>query len=202
MLTIAVQAGGESRRMGSNKALMDFLGQPLISRILERVSPLADELLVTTNRPQDFEFLQMPVFPDIIPGRGALGGLYTALNFAKQPLVAVLACDMPFVNPDLLNAEKELLIKTQADIVIPQLDGGLEPFHAIYRRDACLKPVQSAISNRKWRADAWFDQVQLVLFSIQEIINYDPLLLSFKNINTPDDYQNAVQLARSLENKV
>ena len=94
MLSIVVQAGGQSARMGENKALKPFLGRPLVQRVLERLAPIADELLLTTNQPEDFAFLKLPLFTDIKPGRGPLGGLYTALVSAKYPFVAVVACDM------------------------------------------------------------------------------------------------------------
>ncbi|MFL7867205.1 MAG: molybdenum cofactor guanylyltransferase, partial [Anaerolineales bacterium] len=70
MLTICVQAGGESRRMGRDKALMPFLGRPLIQRVVDRLSPIADEIIVTTNNPDDYRFLGLPLFPDLKPGRG------------------------------------------------------------------------------------------------------------------------------------
>ena len=108
MLTVVIQAGGESRRMGQDKALIPFLGDHLIQRVRGRVAPLADELLVTTNQPQGYRFLGLPLFPDLIPGRGALGGLYTALSAASQPLVAVVACDMPFVNAEMLAAGRDM----------------------------------------------------------------------------------------------
>ena len=72
MLTICVQAGGESSRMGKDKALMSFLGRPLIQRVVDRLSPIADEIIVTTNRPENYTFLELPLFPDLKPGRGAL----------------------------------------------------------------------------------------------------------------------------------
>jgi molybdopterin-guanine dinucleotide biosynthesis protein A len=78
MFTLAVQAGGQSSRMGEDKALKPFLGRPLIQRVIERLALMADEVLVTTNRPEAFAFLNLPLFPDLKPGR-ALGGLYTAL---------------------------------------------------------------------------------------------------------------------------
>ena len=95
MLTICVQAGGESSRMGQDKALMPFLGRPLIQRVTDRLAPIADEVIVTTNHPEDYRFLGLPLFPDLKPGRGALGGLYTALSSATCESVAVVACDMP-----------------------------------------------------------------------------------------------------------
>ena len=195
MLTVAVQAGGESHRMGRDKALLPFLGKPLIARVLERVAPVADEVLVTTNQPQEYGFLGVALFQDLKPGRGSLGGLFTALSAASQPLVAVLACDMPFVNADLLAAERDLLLATQADIAIPRTSGGLEPFHAVYRRDTCLPAIAAALEADLWRVDAWFPQVDLRALSLDEIRRYDPQLLCFLNVNTPEELEDAVRLA-------
>ena len=88
MLTVCIQAGGQSSRMGEDKALKSFLGRPLIQRVVDRLSPIADELIVTTNRPQDFSFLRVRLIADLKPARGALGGLYTAITSAAHPLVA------------------------------------------------------------------------------------------------------------------
>src|SRR5512141_666268 len=104
MLSVVVQAGGESTRMGENKALKPFLGRPLIQRVVERLAPIADEVLITTNQPDQFAFLKVPLFPDQRPGRGALGGLHTAIASAHEPYVAVVACDMPFASAQLLQA--------------------------------------------------------------------------------------------------
>ena len=78
MLSVVVQSGGQSTRMGENKALRIFLGRPLIQRVVERLAPIADELLVTTNQPEAYAFLKLPLLPDLQPGRGPLGGLHTA----------------------------------------------------------------------------------------------------------------------------
>jgi len=199
MLTIAIQAGGESRRMGHDKALMPYLGRPLIQRVIDRLSPIADELIVTTNNPEAYRFLGLPLFADLVPGRGALGGLYTALGSASQPLVAVVACDMPFVCADLLDAMRNSLISANKDIVIPRPQGGLEPFHAVYRRDTCLPHIQTALEADKWRVDAWFAQVDTCFFAQQELLSYDPNLLCFSNVNTPEELKAAEQLALQKE---
>jgi len=198
MLTIVIQAGGQSRRMGQDKALLPFLGQPLISRVVRRLSPIADEVLITTNKPEEYKFLKLPLFSDLIPNRGALGGLHTALKAARCPYVAVVACDMPFINPKLLSAQYDLLVDRKADIVIPKLAGGLEPFHAIYRRDACLPHIAAAIQDDEWRVDSWFHKVNLLSFTQDMIVQYDPQLLSFRNVNTPKELEGAIQLARKL----
>src|SRR5512147_3255637 len=98
MLTVCIQAGGQSSRMGEDKALKTFLGRPLIQRVIDRLSPIADEIILTTNHPEEYTFLDLPLFSDLKPGRGALGGLYTAIASATNPFVAVVACDMPFAS--------------------------------------------------------------------------------------------------------
>jgi molybdopterin-guanine dinucleotide biosynthesis protein A len=136
---------------------------------------------------------------DILPDRGALGGLYTALSAANHNMVAILACDMPFVNPDLLAAERDYLVKMQADLVVPMTDNGMEPLHAVYRKDKCLQPVKGAIEADKWRADSWYHLVNLQQFPLQEIHKSDPQLLSFKNVNTPQELEKAIKLAQEID---
>jgi molybdopterin-guanine dinucleotide biosynthesis protein A len=199
MLTLVIQAGGESRRMGRDKGLLPFLGRTLIERILANLSPLADEWIVVTNHPERYRFLNLPLVSDVYPGRGALGGVYTALQFASQPLVAVVACDMPFANADLFSAEVDILRKdTGVDAAIPQNLQGLEPFHAVYRRETCLPAAKAALDGGLWRVDSWYSQVSLRLLPVTEVQKYDPDLLAFQNINTPDDLLHAEQVAASL----
>ena len=196
MLTIVIQAGGESRRMGEDKALRPFLGRPLIQRVIDRVQPLADELLVTTNAPENYEFLKLPLVPDLIPGRGALGGLYTAIQAAQHDLVAILACDMPFASPELLAAQRDWLADPEIDAAIPKTEGGTEPFHAIYRQSTCLLAIRTAIEADKWRVDAWFSRVKIRWVSPEEAARFDPLQLAFWNVNTPDEFKQAELLAK------
>jgi molybdopterin-guanine dinucleotide biosynthesis protein A len=197
MLTVVIQAGGESRRMGQDKGLAPFLGKPLISRVIQRISPIADELLITTNRPEAYKSLDLPLFPDLIPGRGALGGLYTALSAATFPFVAVVACDMPFINAGLLAAERDILLAEDVAAVIPHLGGGVEPFHAAYRREVCLPHIRAALDADKWRADAWFSQVKIHLMRKEQIIQYDPELRSFWNVNTPEELHEAEKMVNT-----
>jgi len=201
MLTIAIQAGGKSRRMGEDKALIPFWGKPLISRVVDRISSTGDEVIIITNHPENYQFLNLPMFPDLIPGRGALGGLYTALSVASHPVAAVVACDMPFINARLLAAERDLLLREQADVVIPHSDGGLEPFHAVYRREACIPPIEAALRSGKWRVNAWFNKVNLYVLPSEEIQKYDPQLLSFRNVNTPQDLETALQIAQESRSR-
>lgn len=198
MLSVVIQAGGGSTRMGEDKALKPFLKRPLIERVVGRLRPAADELLVTTNRPAAYGFLGLPLFPDLRPGRGALGGLYTALASATHEVVAVVACDLPFASAPLLVASAGILIQDQADVVIAETAHGLEPLHAVYRREACLGPIESAIDAGQWRMISWFAKVRVRRLHPDELSRYDPDGLAFRNVNTPEEFAEAEQMASEL----
>ena len=197
MLTVCIQAGGQSSRMGEDKALKPFLGRPLIQRVVERLSPIADELIVTTNRPEEYTFLDLRLVPDLKPGRGALGGLYTAVASASHPLVAVVACDMPFASAPLLEAAARLMVQEERDVVIARTEVGYEPFHALYRRGTCLSAIEAAIESDQWKVIAWFPQVKVRVLTQDELRQFDPAGLAFWNVNTPDEFIQAEQLAQS-----
>jgi molybdopterin-guanine dinucleotide biosynthesis protein A len=197
MLSLVIQAGGESRRIGSDKALLPFLGKALILRPLSRLAGLADEVLVTSNQPDNFHFLSLAPIPDLLPGYGALGGLYTALSAASHPYVAVVACDMPFASPALLAFELLQLRESGADAVVPHTASGYEPFHAIYRAETCLPHVRLALEAGKQRVDAWFNQTRIHYLEPDDMLPYDPHSLAFLNINTLDDLEEAERIARA-----
>jgi molybdopterin-guanine dinucleotide biosynthesis protein A len=180
--------------MGEDKALLDFNGQPLIARVLRRVAHLADEILVTANQPQAYKFLQVPCIPDPLPGQGALGGLYTALSSAQHPLVAVVACDMPFVSAGLLAFQQEVLLATPVDAAIPRTPEGLEPFHSIYRKTTCLPLVKDALEKGLRRVDCWMAQADIRYLTPEEVGVYDARGLAFLNVNTPEDLAAAMQM--------
>lgn len=196
MLTISIQAGGGSTRMGEDKALKLFLGRPLIQRVIDRLAPIADEIIVTTNRPDNYAFLDLRLVSDLKPGRGALGGLYTALFFAACDVVAVVACDMPFASSRLVEAAVRLLVEEDADVVIPESDEGLEPLHAVYRRATCIPAIKAAIAADKWKVISWFPQVKVRALKMDEIKLLDPSGLCFWNLNTPQEFAEAERRAR------
>jgi molybdopterin-guanine dinucleotide biosynthesis protein A len=196
MLSVVIQAGGASSRMGEDKALKLFLGRPLIQRVIDRLTPIADEIIVTTNRPADYEFLNLRLASDLKPGRGALGGLYTAIASATHPLVAVVACDMPFASSTFFEGARRLMVNEEADVVIAKTDEGYEPFHALYRRDTSLPAIRSAIEADKWKVIAWFPQVKVRILSPDEIKHFDLSGLCFQNLNTPEEFIQAEQRAR------
>ena len=196
MLTVVIQAGGASSRMGEDKALKPFLGRPLIQRVIERLSPLADEVIVTTNRPVDYAFLNLRLVADRKQGRGALGGLYTAIASAADPFVAVVACDMPFASPVFFEGARRLIVQEGADVVVAKTEEGYEPFHALYRRETCLPAIEAAIAADQWKVISWFSQVKVRVLTPEEMKGFDPSGLCFWNLNTPEEFSEAESRAQ------
>jgi len=194
-ITVVIQAGGQSSRMGEDKALKPFLGRPLIQRVIDRLTPIADELIVTTNRPAEYGFLNLRLIPDLKPGRGALGGLYTAIASAASPLVAVVACDMPFASTMFFEGARRLMVEEEADVVIAKTDEGYEPLHALYRRESCLHAIESAIDADQWKVIAWFPKIKVRELTSQEVKEFDPSGLCFWNLNTPEEFLEAEKRA-------
>jgi len=184
--------------MGQDKALLDFGGRPLVQHVLSRVASLADETIITTNHPEGYRFLGLSLVPDLIPDRGALGGLYAALSAATYPLVAVVACDMPFANANLLAHCRDLLLADAGlDAIIPSTEHGLEPLHAVYRQETCRPAVKAAIETDQWRMIAWHKDVKVRVLPPEESARYDPEGLVFWNLNTPEEFEAALQHIQS-----
>ena len=203
MLTVVIQAGGQSSRMGEDKALKSFLGKPLIERVMDRLKPIADEMIITTNRPADYEFLNARLVSDLKPDRGALGGLYTAVASASHPYVAVVACDMPFASKRFFENGIRLMEDEEPDVVIARLNeeggkksGGYEPLHALYRKETCLHAIEDAIDKDLWKVIVWFPQVKVRALTPDEVNTLDPSGLCFWNLNTPEEFAEAEQRAK------
>ena len=179
--------------MGEDKALKPFLGKPLIQRVINRLSPIADELIITTNRPADYAFLNQRLIADLKPGRGALGGLYTAIASARHPFVAVVACDMPFASKSFFESAHRLIVQKEADVVIAKTEAGYEPLHALYRRETCLPAIEAAIEADQWKVVSWLPNVNMRILSPAELKLFDPSGLCFWNVNTPEEFEKAEQ---------
>ena len=193
-VTVVVQAGGESRRMGQSKALVPFAGRPLICRLVERLSPVADEFIITTNEGDKLAFLHelypdvhINLVPDLHDYRGALPGIHTALEAASNPFVAIVACDMVFASARLIVAESLAMKESGADLVVPVNKHGYEPFHALYRRESCLPHVRELLASGDKRAQSFFDRLNIREFTQHEVLIAEPMGGCFINANTPDE---------------
>ena len=188
-VSIVIQAGGQSSRMGEDKGLVDLCGRPMIENVIERLSPYGNEMIITTNQPESYLRFGIRTKTDIYQNYGALAGLHTALFAATNELVFVVACDLPFVNRGLFKFMKNLFVAKSVDVVIPKTEKGYEPFYAFYRKSTCLPLVTEAISSGKRRLISWFEYANVHPVFETVIREFDPGLDSFSNINTPEDLE-------------
>ena len=192
MVSVVVLAGGQSRRMGRDKAFIDLGGQLVIERVLAAVSPLTDDLFIGTNDGKKYERFGLRTVPDVYPDKAALGGIYTAIAEARHPRVLIVACDMPLLNTNLL----QFLIKINptADIVAPLINPPQpETTHAIYSK-ACLPAIEPLLAANRLRVVGFFEAVNTHYVPRDEITPHDPELHSFINMNTPDELEQVRQL--------
>src|SRR4030043_1522386 len=141
-VSCALLAGGESRRMGQDKAFIQIGGISLFDHVYGKCKELFSELIIVTNQPQQFCKYQAYTVIDVLRGAGSLGGLYTGLMRASNDHTFCVACDMPFLKPELVShlIEKRL----NYDIVMPRTKEGPEPLHAIYSK-RCIQPIKKML---------------------------------------------------------
>ena len=193
-VTVVIQAGGESRRMGQSKATVPFGGRPMICRLIERLSPAADELVITTNEAERLQFVH-EMYPDLnirlvkdeCDYRGALPGLYTAIKSATSPYVAVVACDMVLASASLVRGEAIEMNEKGTDVVVPVNKHGFEPFHALYRKETCLPAIKQRLDEGNKRAQSFFDLVNVEEFPQARVLETSPMGGCFVNANTPEE---------------
>jgi molybdopterin-guanine dinucleotide biosynthesis protein A len=188
-VAVGILAGGASSRMGSNKALLEFRGRPLLERQLGVVRPIFERVLVGANDPAPYAPFGVEVVPDVLAERCALTGIHALLAAARTEHVFVVACDLPFLNPALI---EDLLGRRGAmDVVLPVTTRGPEPLHAVYSR-ACLPAIEGCAREGRWKATAFHDRVKVTEVPLRE----DDWLLEgrspFLNVNTPDELRSAL----------
>ncbi len=195
-LTAVILAGGMSRRLGRNKALEPFQGEPLIRRVIARMGQVGESVSVIVNEPKRAHELDLPEEVtsrvDRYPGKGSLGGIVTGLLTSPTEWSAFCACDMPFVNTRLYRYLAAL--RDGYDAVVPVVDGRPEPTHALYSR-VCIGPIEGRIAANDLKISSFFSEVRVKLVPEDEIRRLDPDLLSFFNVNTQGDLETAVNLA-------
>ena len=191
-VTGVIQAGGRSTRMGGEpKALMELGGKRIIERIVDVLGSVLPDLLIVTNTPELYAFLGLPMVPDVLPDHGSLGGIYSGLKAAKGDAAFTVACDMPFLNPEVVR----LVVSHagEADVVIPKVGDQYEPLHALYAR-ACLPYMEAALQAKRFKVVGFFPNVKVLEIPMAEVARFADPAVCFMNVNTPDE----LALARSL----
>ncbi len=194
-VTGVILAGGKSRRMGENKALMQLGDNSLIEHVIRRIRLITDELLIITNSPTEYAHLGVPMRGDMLPGTGALGGIYTGLTHGSHDAVLCVACDSPFLEPKLLTYLVSVL--GEYDAVMPETyarhndtQTTLQTLCAVYSK-RCLPIIELMLQESELRVHALQERAYIKCISPEVWQDFDPDGKSFFNINTPEDFERA-----------
>jgi molybdopterin-guanine dinucleotide biosynthesis protein A/molybdopterin converting factor small subunit len=190
-----ILAGGRSSRMGQAKALLMFDGEPLIAHVVRMLQRLFSEIVVVASPDQELPGLPVTLVRDDVAFQGPVSGIYHGVNASSASISFVCSCDLPFVNLPLVS----YLVSQVGgyEVVVPYWEGRFQPLFAIYRKT--VAPYLRAQLNRgELRPVFLFDKVQTRKIDQEEIRDYDPEGLSFFNMNTPQDYEAALQKWRQL----
>lgn len=188
--TAVVLAGGKSSRMGRPKSLLLFDGEPLILHIVRALQRLFAETVIVAAPDQDLPDLPAIVVRDEVAYQGPVGGIYYGLKAAGGNFCFVTSCDVPFLNPSLISYLISQI--SDHDAVVPRWENRFQPLHAVYRTSV-LPLLKEQLEHGELRPVYLFDKVQTCKIGEEEIRRFDPEGLSFLNMNTPDDYQHALQ---------
>lgn len=172
--------------MGQNKAFIEIEGVPIINRIYGLFKELFEEAIIVTNHAASFKNFGSKVLQDLIPDRGALGGLYTGIFFSSFQYSFCVACDMPFINKSLVQYLFENIRGHDADVIVPRTKDGLQPLHAIYSKN-CLAPIERIIQEGKYRIIDFYKMVGVKIVDEKDFLFLDPRRQSFINVNTPEE---------------
>jgi len=194
-LSVAIVAGGRSSRMGRDKSFVLLHGKPMIEHVVACVSVLpVESILLIANRPDDYAYLCLPTYPDVFPGKGALGGIFSAVHHSPCEYTLVVGCDMPYLSDALLRYMASLLDERAGpyDVIVPVHDGHPQGLHAIYRK-TCLAPIQADLEAGRLKVIGFYGVVRVRYIQPAEYHDLDPQGRSFQNINTPEELERANQ---------
>ena len=191
-VTGLVLAGGASSRMGRNKARLALDGEMLVSRVVRVLAGITPDVRIVSNDAASYDFLGLPIIPDVTPGYGPLMGLYSGLLAASGELAVLVAVDMPFLSVSLIR--HLLALAAEYDVVIPRAQDRLHPLCAVYRRSTCLPAIEQAIERQQRRLIAFHPQVRVRTVPEPELRTMSPDLRALMNVNTPEELAAAERL--------
>ncbi len=188
-----ILAGGENKRFGGReKAFITIHGRSILDHLYGLFQELFDEIILVTNNPAAYLKWNLNIATDLFALRGSLTGIHAGLFYAANPHVFVAACDTPFLCKELVGALLDS-VNPDLDIVIPCTDEGFEPLCAVYSK-RCLVPIEQQLLRKELKIDLLFKKVRLKKILAPALRQFDPQLLSFFNINTPEDLEQARDL--------
>ena len=193
---VIILSGGNSRRMGTNKALLKIAEKPNIERIKEEVEKQFKEILLVTNDLDSYQFLNIPMVSDHFLGKGPLAGIHAGLAASQNEINLVVACDMPFVSAGL----GMILVENigEYDAVVPLIEGKQHPLFAVYHKRT-LPKLEDCLVNNNLRMKNLLDQVNTLHMTEKDFQKYGDQRLEriFFNMNHRDEYIHAKKWAET-----
>ena len=198
-IAAAILAGGMARRMGgANKAGLRIGNERIIDRQLRLLRQIADPVFIVAASAEPFQELEITVVPDVVPGAGPLGGIYTALTASRCARTLIVACDLPYLSLPLLD---RLAAPSDADLVIPRTTRGYEPLCATWSA-TCAGAIWRRIQNGTLKTALVMEELRVEEIGPEVLASCDPHGLLFVNVNTPHDYERARRLGRMESNSM
>ncbi|WP_181592926.1 molybdenum cofactor guanylyltransferase [Paenibacillus sp. YN15] len=197
MLTGAILAGGQNRRMGKEKALLPFSGELLIQRQIRTMSEVCEEIIVVTNQPTLFLPIldrSIRIITDYYPGKGPLSGMHAALTLSRNPEVWIVGCDMPFLSAGAATAMQELKAALKCDAVVPVIEGRSHPLHGIYSK-GCADAISALLLSGESRVS---EMLRMIYWQEAPEAHFAEKHIGLDfvtNMNTPEEYELALKHA-------
>ena len=194
-ISCIVLAGGRGARLGRDKN-REVVGEScLLQRVVSSLSLFECEIIIVTANKQPplppIDYPGLRIIEDTCSGKGALGGIYTGLAASSSHYNFTVACDMPFLDYNLMRYIMQL--SPGFDAVVPRLGDMVEPLHAVYSKD-CLVPIETVFRQNNLSIYSLYSLIKVRYVEVDEIDTFDPAHRSFFNINTEDDLNTARKL--------
>ena len=200
-ITGIILAGGQSRRLGRDKAVEKLEGVRIIDRILQVMMTACDSMIVVGDKPGREKELELPpkilFIPDSFNDCGSLGGLYTGLSAANTKWSFAVACDMPLLCIPLIEKMKDYLNDKSFDAVVPVVNLNFQPTHSFYSK-ACLPFIEERLRARRLRMDGYFESIKLKVIGEDWINQFAGGANSFLNVNTEVDLSAARNIIQGV----
>lgn len=164
-----------------DKSRLFFRGETFLERILSNLTDFKHRFIITNNNPSFFPPLDADFYPDLVPGIGPLGGIYTALNKAEENQIFITTCDMPLITKTSIET---IAYAGDYDLIIPVHNGKFEMLFAVYSKK-CLSQIEDMIINRQYKITGIFDDDSLL---VKKVPVDDSFMKTLRNINTPEEY--------------
>ena len=193
-----VLAGGQSSRMGSDKAFLELDGQALISRMLEIVRAVTPVTRIIGNVEKFRAYGE--VVDDEFPGCGPLAGIHAALRISAEELNLILAVDMPFVAVEFLRYLVQQAAASDALVTVPRAEGRWQPLCAVYRREF-VEVAEQSLREDNYKIDPLFRRIKVLSVEEQELRQRGFSPKMFRNLNTPEDWRSAQESAQTESSK-